>query len=363
MARLVVKLKQHTPMIHFQHDQEKAALRGSDLKPRLDKFLINERFKEFDNYKIYLKGYKIGKEKCDFEGKEALDYKVNIKGIGNKRVEYIHKNFPLYFGNMGSDKKNEFVFYDSVEVEFFSLYKDLIKEIVSELPKFFMKNNFGVRQSKGFGSFFIDEKAEYFLDGKVYKFIDLNKVKGKNNKTIVNYMKNDNTWWGLFDGINKYYTRIRKGGRNTEPLIKKFFSEKDIVWEKDAIHKIYCNKNKKYNIENVRVIKDLLGLSTNEYWKTYGITIEKEHISENVENKITRFQSPIFFKPIKVDNKKFNVYYEFREIPEEYLGQEFKITAWKNNKSKKKKEKQLGELKIKTPSEFNMEEFLKFVKR
>lgn len=40
MKTLTVKLKQHTPLIHFQHDQYGATLRASEVKPKLDKFLI-----------------------------------------------------------------------------------------------------------------------------------------------------------------------------------------------------------------------------------------------------------------------------------------------------------------------------------
>ena len=40
MHKLEIKLKQHTPMIHFQHDQEGATLRASEVKPKLDRFIL-----------------------------------------------------------------------------------------------------------------------------------------------------------------------------------------------------------------------------------------------------------------------------------------------------------------------------------
>ena len=40
MYRLQVKLKQHTPLIHFQWNQKGATLRASELKPKLDKFIM-----------------------------------------------------------------------------------------------------------------------------------------------------------------------------------------------------------------------------------------------------------------------------------------------------------------------------------
>ena len=43
--KLTFKLKQHTPLIHFQHDQTGATLRATELKPKLDRFLV-EKFKK-----------------------------------------------------------------------------------------------------------------------------------------------------------------------------------------------------------------------------------------------------------------------------------------------------------------------------
>lgn len=40
MKTLKVTLKQHTPLIHFQHDQYGATLRASEVKPKLDKFIL-----------------------------------------------------------------------------------------------------------------------------------------------------------------------------------------------------------------------------------------------------------------------------------------------------------------------------------
>jgi hypothetical protein len=42
MYKLEFTLKQHTPLIHFQHDQEGATLRATEVKPKLDKFVIEK---------------------------------------------------------------------------------------------------------------------------------------------------------------------------------------------------------------------------------------------------------------------------------------------------------------------------------
>ncbi len=51
---ITITLKQHTPLIHFQHEQAGAILRATELKPKLDKFILSKGFvawliwKDFD---------------------------------------------------------------------------------------------------------------------------------------------------------------------------------------------------------------------------------------------------------------------------------------------------------------------------
>ena len=40
--QLVFQLKQHTPMLHFQHDQTGATLRATELKPKLDLYIMRK---------------------------------------------------------------------------------------------------------------------------------------------------------------------------------------------------------------------------------------------------------------------------------------------------------------------------------
>jgi len=42
MYNFKITLKQHTPLIHFQHDQEGATLRASEVKPKLDRFILTK---------------------------------------------------------------------------------------------------------------------------------------------------------------------------------------------------------------------------------------------------------------------------------------------------------------------------------
>jgi len=44
MYKLEFTLKQHTPIIHFQHDQDGATLRATEVKPKLDSNSFNLNF-------------------------------------------------------------------------------------------------------------------------------------------------------------------------------------------------------------------------------------------------------------------------------------------------------------------------------
>lgn len=376
MVKLRVTLKQCTPMIHFQSEQYGATLRATEFKPKLDKFLIKYAFeKQFDNYKHYLIGYKNGKIQKDFEYKEAFNYKLRICNVINLRhpsqIEYLNnstgkeQNFPLYFGNMGNDKnknennhnKNKFVFCDTLDLKFFSFYKEIIDKIIKFLPDFLMNTNFGQRQSKGFGSFYINDLNEYFYnenkkkysEDEVKKFYKLKynfevnttsddkRIKDKDEKYREQY--------SLFKKINGFYVSLRAETTKQDPYIKEYALMNEMTWNKDIIKSKYDNSKVELNYP-AYLIKDLLGLSVREEWYKQGFTITKTHTNGEIE----RFQSPIFFKPIKKSQNKFIVYFEGRDIPKEFLNQTFNI-----------KKDGSGDLQLKTPENFNIDDFIQYV--
>lgn len=338
MARVVVRLEQHTPMIHFQHDQKNASLRASELKPKLDKYLL----------KLYdLKEFKIGET-------NALDYKVKVKSDCKETIQAIgNKSYPCYFANLSKENKNkELVKYNWIELDFFSYYDTLTEKIIKSLPGFLQENNFGTRQSKGFGSFYISE--EFNKEMKLYSESDL---------------KFDDSWrWfeiecnekELFTSIELFYKTLRSGINLKDKLYFKSFIatyaySKGIQWEKKTIKEeliIQTEDNQKSgedeNILKHRIVKDIMGLSTLEKWGTEG-TIEKKskEQKEQKENGIERFKSPIIFKPIKKDNK-FKVYFKATSINSRFLDYEFII------------KKDSDSITLRTVSEFDFEEFFNF---
>lgn len=196
--KIKFELKQHTPLIHFQADQHGATLRASELKPKLDRFLIKkagltEMEKGKKVPKKEMKGWFINPDKL------ALDYKVKISGrasfesylpltksLNNEKrdvlANYIQRNgYPRpiiiaptpYFAN---EDKLRFLHNEidsvntnldalsfaikqgsNIHVEIISFHLDLLDEIKRVLTRFFLTTNFGSRQNKGFGSFTIEK--------------------------------------------------------------------------------------------------------------------------------------------------------------------------------------------------------------
>jgi hypothetical protein len=83
MKTLTITLKQHTPLIHFQHSQKGATLRATEVKPKLDRFVLTALGN--GNYEAGIeeaknKGWLIGK-KCEHP---ALNYKIRIESEGDR---------------------------------------------------------------------------------------------------------------------------------------------------------------------------------------------------------------------------------------------------------------------------------------
>jgi hypothetical protein len=244
-------LHQHTPIIHFKPDS--SPIRGTELKPAFDKFMAKKEGIRVDQFK---KNY---------------PYKVNII-YSNVEKKEIKNRYPLYFGNMGQNKKYEV--RGDIVVEFFAFEDKVLNTIDNYFGEFLLYHNFGTRGSKGFGSFTI-EGSECF-NTKVYSFESQN-------------WQND---------IDIFYKFLRQGinqkGRYkfyAKPLIFRFACEKGIRWEKKRI-KEFINDN--YNFidcnGNYKIVRDLLGLSTFQNWRQQNAKITKRGLA--------RYPSPIKFKPI-----------------------------------------------------------------
>ena len=199
MEKITFTLEQHTPMLHFQPLQDDAGLRASEVKPRFDRWLVDNVWRgNFDYCKKYLKGYKADKEKdwrASFvSGYRALNYRMKIEceedkssllqmkqvptrkytEIYGKQLQlettesYPHNKQSIIMSNMGGrlpDDVVNFRLYGAVKVTVLTEDSGLAQIIKNRFEEFVMSVNFGNRKSKGFGSFAVSEIDDKQLDG------------------------------------------------------------------------------------------------------------------------------------------------------------------------------------------------------
>lgn len=413
--KLEFTLRQHTPIIHFQADQKGATLRATELKPKLDRFLIEHVFKNnFEKYKEFLIGYDEKKEqtKNSFGGKLAFDYKVKIicndtivepieyhkkKWDNNKNQHVPHNDkddkpvtttLPTFFANMGEEWEKtpkSLVFSKKpIEITIQSFHSKLLDSLKVSFEKFIFRHNFGMRQSKGFGSFSLIEingnKITPCEFGN-YKFnISLHTGITKHTKQINNkYIEEPTKYFielfELFSHIHRFHQTIRsginEGGLYFKPFSFSFAKKGQIHWDKRMFKQKFLSKTtvdaqiKKHQSNNHEplgyigknknniLIRDLLGLSTMQIWraprrdeyKGYGFTLrhpkDKEHFPDDyyfkdkrkeliTSNDITRFKSPITYKPIKREKNEYDVYIILdQDCVKQLLEKDFKLTIVK----------------------------------
>jgi hypothetical protein len=354
---LTVRLQQHSPLIHFQHDQPGATLRATELKPKLDKFLINRVFKDFQVYKKYLvehdeKKYEKlkaqEKKKYEEEIHKALDYKIKIIADPGK-VE--KKTISI----ITMDKTG--VLYPFHNLELFSFHTELLEKMKEIIDDFFIFHNFGLRQSKGFGCFTTSDTNQARFE------------KTSREKYPVFYRKKADGP-DIYAEIDTDY-KILKSGINHKRYIKsklfRYMCEKQqIDWEKRKIketlkagHKDVFNSlkfrtdaghNRISKCEmgkkepDYRYIRALLGLAEHNEFRTW-----KGKIQINIKDKkdeIKRFQSPLMFK---VFNQ--TIYILPNEIPTSMFNRDFDFLLDK---------KLLFTIPTPLEDQFSMVEFLDF---
>ena len=385
------KLVQHTPLIHFQHSEPHACLRATEVKPKLDRFLI-EQLEKDDRFGD-------GRWKKWFVGdgsQQSFDYMMRItpnseqvdrtqsieRAIAraehrppNVSLHEIHKN---YFGNMASGNNiqdtiretfKESLFYkDGLTLTIRCFIPELLTFIDEHIRGFFMMHNFGTRQRKGFGSFTVDistkpnEPKGFDLVGKYCP------------NAYYCKLDNDVNADALLDAVWVISAFLRSGFNRGEGNYVRGFVFRYFQREKNPLanDKAFVKQQVLRNVYNeatrgehlhpygnnvrYRYVRGLLGTNENSrfcrapnaHTPVYDIYT---HSAEGIE----RFPSPLLFKPIG----KF-VFILPQKMPDEIFGSEFYILE-KNQEekydSKATSEQKLNYLKqecksgmIKTPT-------------
>ncbi len=350
------KLVQHTPLIHFQHSEPHACLRATEVKPKLDRFLI-EQLEEDDRFGD-------GRWKKWFVGdgsQQSFDYMMRITPNSERvdrtqsieraiaRAEHrppnasfheIHKN---YFGNMASGNNiqdtiretfKESLFYkDGLTLTIRCFIPELLTLIDEHIRGFFMMHNFGTRQRKGFGSFTVDistkpnEPKGFDLVGKYCP------------NAYYCKLDNDVNADALLDAVWVISAFLRSGfnrgeGNYVRGFVFRYFqreknplaNDKAFV-KQQVLHNVYNEATRGEHLHpygnNVRYryVRGLLGTNENSrfcrdpnaHTPVYDIYT---HSAEGIE----RFPSPLLFKPIG----KF-VFILPQKMPDKIFGSEFYI--------------------------------------
>lgn len=404
MNKLTVTLKQHTPLIHFQHDQEGATLRASEVKPKLDKFIISKLTEDKK-----AEGIRNGWIK-ENDGKTWLDYKLKIVPAAedmrtfemntpenkwnrdtkryetkmkyspkyNKQIPVL-STYPMFFGNMDIDYETDEESLKKLRADYYLEMQMISKSMPIDtvctgeiISGFFLNHNFGTRQSKGFGSYYVDEEDPLYVQpNSLYKF------------NIVLHVADDaqyeyNEYKSFFSNIELFYKTLRGGinlkdkDKNTIFYFKSlaYMYAKDVLnakWDKRSIKEHFYNDHSDDNIKLSQNfdIRDMLGFSTNEQWLSFKDSIEKKVAIRRNGNlefprkednlPVDRMQSPLLFKPIYNDDGSYSVFLIFKDNDVNMSGfkQSQKICIY----SKTKKDRFM----IYIPQRFSMEDYFNYI--
>ena len=338
-------LKAHSPLIHFQSDSSGATLRATEVKPKLDRYIL-KHCKDIPKEWI----------RDNVNGKISLDYKLRIIATESKPPFNIGRGTPydIYYGNMGENaqvKKGVMNNAKLIVTCFHGDLRDYIDEIIGD---FFIVTNFGTMQSKGFGSFTVNQKqdnpninnsyrhivkalkSEYTKGGYCYTFRTNEQFAFKNIKTIYSLIKSglnftDGTEQGTeedADSSTKIPYKRSILFDYMHDLSNNIGNEKAWMKQKDISPKI--GRQKEQKDKNSKYVRALFGIGerieykrylTNPYDKVV-VTISHVDDSKDGSEKIERLNSPILFKVI--DDI---VYFVGCELNEKIYGKRFLFSS------------------------------------
>ncbi len=303
-----IKLKQHSPLIHYQGKQPGAFLSAHALKATIDDKMGNVR---------------VGNSK-------KTVYSLDIRPQGQiSKLEYtalVGNRNKLYFGDMGDGRSPSITVYTLDDIilrvgEFRFLaanpeapgfYEAGFRESLKHTLAF---NNFGKRGSKGFGSFWLadGETMEQYLKRELPKGWGLYKIPVKAN----NYTQ---LMSRCFEIIDIYYKNLKSGinypakQKNekesvlySKSVLMRYLNRPGIPtvdWDKKQIKGKFIGKEKP---ERAKMYRFRLGLAQNHEYrykqktknedtKYDGFKVNFQTLRNGDESDIARIPSPISFK-------------------------------------------------------------------
>ena len=414
MHTLKVTLKQHTPLIHFQHDQDGATLRASEVKPKLDRFILSklsndERVQGERNGWIKTKNDKVW-----------LDYKMRIEGveeepeefmlasyIKDEYVENLRRNYINAISNtpfFAQEKQNTAIRksrnpqneWNRIEKKGLLLKGDIILSVIvkdnvlsdkinSYIQSFFVANNFGTRQSKGFGCFSVTELMLDKQKQNLRNYEDLlkeNFVFVYRKQLNIADIRTVNGVSSVFSTINDDYKLLKSG--LTRPYAKSKLMlyanslNRNIGWDKKYIK---VNTNNVFETEDGDryILKcqpehEQESYSTKDDYLYYrallGLAEQFEFLLENppqddgknkmivkVRNEdIQRYQSPLLFKVYEN-----NIYLVGNTVSSDMLDRQFNfLVSFQEDDGYDNESVSEDGSPISTPAVFSLRDFITF---
>lgn len=421
MYKLEIKLKQHTPLIHFQHDQDGATLRASEVKPKLDKYIIKHAFHDnFDECKEFLVGYNPQKRDDSIKtlkgkwnsGVRALNYKMKIISSGDLeeymlasyiKEEYLNElnrnsisaisNTPFFaqekqngqiikninpLAEWNKIEKKGIIEKKEVTVTILSNTK-IVETLSKHIQPYFVATNFGTRQSKGFGCFF---PTEIKLNDNSIHLVDIDVIMKQHFKFVYKKSLPNSNLAELLSTINNDY-RLIKSGR-TRPYAKSklmLYAESldpNIGWDKKYI-KEYTNDSfetengDKYvlkcrddhkkdcysNKDSYRYFRALLGLA--EQFEFLLVNPPLGQSKNKMIVKVKNADIQRYQSPLLFKVFDNTIYLVGNEVAPEMLNKpfDFLVNFQKDSGYKDEPVDESGE-PIRTPQDFSLRSFISF---
>lgn len=343
-----IVLKQKTPIIHFQYDEQGASLRATEVKPKLDRY-IRVRYLREEGSPI--------PEEWKLGDTNALNYRITINCPESEIVDLGSKDYRIFYGNTGREKKIMGLFAKApINMRIVCMIPELLKTIVNYVQGFFISHNFGTMQRKGFGSYIVGMTGESEIAKELmtshgadmcYRF----KAGGKpfeRIKLVYSIMKSGINFGGyrrslLFlymheKGIGNEKAWLKHNGMAPKNVGMHKADERD--WQREAVsnHEAHYVRALLGTGEKLEFLLDLKSRKNKAI-------VKMQHIPQN-DQKIERLKSPIFFKVINDW-----VYFVGDPINKKILGQSFEFSSDYNGRRTDT---------LTVPQEFDLADFLEY---
>lgn len=356
MAAITFKLTQHTPLIHFQANQEDATLRASEVKPKLDRYL-QKKFDKIPVYKLSIRSLK--NENCRpiqepvfINGQQQYDRKGNPK---------MRSFSPMYFGNMGNNQSSfkDYCLSSDCRVTIITQDKDaaFLDKAKTYIVRFFRTQNFGTRQSKGYGSFTAEIEGISQVDAPGTYYFTL---------------PGDLNWYDVMTRLELFHKTLRSGINGPDDtslyfksMMFQYARSLERQWDKKSIKQVFLNKTEmevqkerhglkdplSYSTTEREDFRDYLGFSGSspETWRvnsgqtSYNERRRREEIrfntftikklfSDNSGKELSRFRAPFIYKPIK-EGGKWKVLILLGDIPDKLSHGQVHISSDQRNRN------------------------------